>query len=349
MQGSKVKVPPLARAAMLGVVGMMMCCTGPVVLAQLPPPPPGAYDAAPWLGQIRNEYVYGDVWERPGLSPRDRSMITVAVTQALNAASELRLHMGRALDNGLTQGEIEETLAQVQWYLSLPSEVDGPAIAAEVFAERGLTGSAAGATSAPSTERSDVTVPVPFPQSPALSPRDRSLITVALASAQYASGTLRVEVARALDNDVTQDELAEIIVHIAFYSGFPTAVNASRIAADVLAARGLPLGNSRFPGAPYLETLIDGLVFGDTWTRTPLTPRERSLAVIAVTLAGYQSDQLRTHLLRGLDNGLSVQEIAELIAQVTLYSGFPSGINASRIFGDVLRERGLDMPETGAL
>jgi 4-carboxymuconolactone decarboxylase len=125
---------------MLGVVGMMMCCTGPVVLAQLPPPPPGAYDAAPWLGQIRNEYVYGDVWERPGLSPRDRSMITVAVTQALNAASELRLHMGRALDNGLTQGEIEETLAQVQWYLSLPSEVDGPAIAAEVFAERGLTG-----------------------------------------------------------------------------------------------------------------------------------------------------------------------------------------------------------------
>jgi 4-carboxymuconolactone decarboxylase len=330
---------------MLGVVGMMMCCTGPVVLAQLPPPPPGAYDAAPWLGQIRNEYVYGDVWERPGLSPRDRSMITVAVTQALNAASELRLHMGRALDNGLTQGEIEETLAQVQWYLSLPSEVDGPAIAAEVFAERGLTGSAAGATSAPSTERSDVTVPVPFPQSPALSPRDRSLITVALASAQYASGTLRVEVARALDNDVTQDELAEIIVHIAFYSGFPTAVNASRIAADVLAARGLPLGNSRFPGAPYLETLIDGLVFGETWTRTPLTPRERSLAVIAVTLAGYQSDQLRTHLLRGLDNGLSVQEIAELIAQVTLYSGFPSGINASRIFGEVLRERGLELPE----
>jgi alkylhydroperoxidase/carboxymuconolactone decarboxylase family protein YurZ len=253
--------------------------------------------------------------------------------------------MGRALDNGLTQGEIEETLAQVQWYLSLPSEVDGPAIAAEVFAERGLTGSAAGATSAPSTERSDVTVPVPFPQSPALSPRDRSLITVALASAQYASGTLRVEVARALDNDVTQDELAEIIVHIAFYSGFPTAVNASRIAADVLAARGLPLGNSRFPGAPYLETLIDGLVFGETWTRTPLTPRERSLAVIAVTLASYQSDQLRTHLLRGLDNGLSVQEIAELIAQVTLYSGFPSGINASRIFGEVLRERGLELPE----
>lgn len=349
MQGSIVKVPPLARFAMWGAMGVIMCCTCSGALAQLPPPPPGAYDAAPYLGHIRNEYVYGDVWERPGLSPRDRSMITVAVTQSLNAASELRLHMGRALDNGLTQGEIEETLTQVEWYLTLPSEVDGPAIAAEVFAERGLTGGAAGAASASSAGQSDVTVPVPFPQNPALSPRDRSLITVALASAQYASGTLRVEVARALDNDVTQDELAEVIVHIAFYSGFPTAVNASRIAAEVLDTRGLPLGDSRFPGAPYLETLIDGLVFGETWTRTPLTPRERSLAVIAVTLASYQSDQLRTHLLRGLDNGLNVQEIAELIAQVTLYSGFPSGINASRIFGDVLRERGLDMPETGAL
>ena len=324
---------------------LAMIWGGPAALAQLPPPPPGAYDAAPWLGQIRNDYVYGDVWERPGLSPRDRSMITVAVTQALNAASELRLHMGRALDNGLTQGEIEETLAQVRWYATLPAEVNGAAIAAEVFAERGLPASAAGAASPQPAARSADAGPVPFPPSQALQPRDRSLITVALASALYASDTLRVEVARALDNGVTQDELAEVITHIAFYSGFPTAVNASRVTAEVLAARGLPLADSRFPGAPYLESLIDGLVFGETWTRQPLSPRERSLAVIAVTLANYQSEQLRTHLARGLDNGLTAQEIAELIAQVTLYSGFPSGLNASRIFGEVLRERGLGMPQ----
>jgi len=343
MSSPQLRLQQCLRPWALGA--LMMCCTGPGAFAQLPPPPPGAYDAAPWLGQIRNEYVYGDVWERPGLSPRDRSMITVAVTQALNAASELRLHMGRALDNGLTQSEIEETLAQVQWFLTLPAEVNGAAIAAEVFAERGLPASPAGAASAQPAARSANAGPAPFPQSPALAPRDRSLVTVALASALYASGTLHVEVGRALDNGVTQDELAEVIVHIAFYSGFPTAVNASRVTAEVLAARGLPLSDSRFPGAPYLETLIDGLVFGETWTREPLSPRERSLAVIAVTLANYQSEQLRTHLARGLDNGLSVQEIAELIAQVTLYSGFPSGINASRIFGEVLRERGLALPE----
>ncbi len=349
MPHMKFRVTSLLRLWLLGVLSVLFFEPfepfGPAAFAQQPPPPPGAYDAAPYLGQIRNDYVYGDIWERPGLSLRDRSMITVAVTQALNAASELRLHMGRALDNGLTEVEITEIIAQVQWYFSLPAEVDGAAIAAEVFAQRGLPESPAGAASSLSVERPAAAGPAPFPQSPALSPRDRSLITVALSTALYASGTLRVEVERALDNGVTQGELAEAITHVTFYSGFPTGVNAARVTADVLAARGLPLGDGRFPAAPYLEDLIDGLVFGETWTRSPLSARERSLATIAVTLANYQSEQLRTHLERGLDNGLTVQEIAELIAQVTLYSGFPSGLNGSRIFGEVLRERGLEMPK----
>ncbi len=314
----------------------------PPAQAQLPPPPPGAYDAAPYLGEIRDSYVYADIWERPGLSPRDRSLITVAVTQALNAPAELQLHMGRGLDNGLTPAQIGEIIAQVQWFRQLPPEVDGLRIAAELFAARGLSSDSVGAASVPVAPPSALP---PFPASPVLGLRDRSLITIALASTLYASTTLRAELPRALDNGVTQSELAEVITHIAFYGGFPSAVNASRITAEVLAARGLPLGDSRFAGAPYLESLIDGLVFGETWTRTPLTPRERSVATIAVTLAGYQSEQLRTHLHRGLDNGLSVQEIAELIAHATLYAGFPRGINASRLYAEVLRERGLEMPE----
>ena len=89
--------------------------------AQQPPPPPGAYDAAPYLGEVRNKYVYGDIWERPGLSARDRSMITVAVNQALYATNELRLHMGRALDNGVTQAEISEIIAHTLWYSGFPT------------------------------------------------------------------------------------------------------------------------------------------------------------------------------------------------------------------------------------
>ena len=110
----------------------------PLTFAQQPPPPSGAYDAAPYLGQVRNTYVYGDIWERPNLTKRERSMITVAVNQALYATNELRLHMGRALDNGITQTELSEIIAHVLWYSGFPTGVNAARVAAEVFAARGL-------------------------------------------------------------------------------------------------------------------------------------------------------------------------------------------------------------------
>ena len=119
----------------------------PATYAQQPPPPSGAYDAAPYLGQVRNTYVYGDIWERPSLSQRDRSMITVAVNQALYATNELRLHMGRALDNGVTQTELSEVIAHVLWYAGFPTGVNAARVAAEVFAERGLPAIPPGASS----------------------------------------------------------------------------------------------------------------------------------------------------------------------------------------------------------
>ncbi|MDD9889223.1 MAG: carboxymuconolactone decarboxylase family protein, partial [Gammaproteobacteria bacterium] len=106
-----------------------------------------------------------------------------------------------------------------------------------------------------------------------------------------------------------------------------------------------PIGDRRFPGAPYLDELITGMLYGETWTREQLSERDRSLATIAVTLANYQTDQLRVHLNRGLDNGLTTEEISELIAQVTMYAGFPPGVNASRTFAEVLQERGMPLPD----
>ena len=337
---------------------------GTLASAQQPAPPPGAYDAAPYLGEVRNQYVYGDIWERPGLSARDRSMITVAVNQALYATNELRLHMGRALDNGVTQAEISEIIAHTLWYSGFPTGVNAARVAAEVFAERGLPTSPPGASDRSPPENPDLEFPGAFPQTPylrdllnqvvyaetwqreELSPRDRSMITVAVGTALYASSEVRHHVGRALDNGVTQEEIGEIITHVTFYSGFPTGVNAARVTAEVFEARGLPMGDGRFPAAPYLDELIDGLVFDETWGREQLSARDRSLATIAVTLANYQTDQLRVHLNRGLNNGLSTEEIAELIAQVTLYSGFPTGVNASRTFAEVLRERGLPLPDS---
>ena len=335
----------------------------PLTFAQQPPPPSGAYDAAPYLGQVRNTYVYGDIWERPNLTKRDRSMITVAVNQALYATNELRLHMGRALDNGITQTELSEIIAHVLWYSGFPTGVNAARVAAEVFEGRGLPAIPSAASPRQPPEEPELEFPEAYPQTPylrdllnqvlyaetwkraELSPRDRSMITVAVGTALYASSEVRYHVGRALDNGVTQDEISEIITHVTFYSGFPTGVNASRVAAGVFEGRGLPIPDGRFPGAPYLEDLIDGLVYGETWTRDQLSTRDRSLATIAVTLAGYQSDQLRVHLQRGLDNGVTVQEISELIAHITLYSGFPTGVNASRMFAEILRDRGIPLPD----
>jgi len=331
--------------------------------AQQPAPPPGAYDAAPYLGQVRNTYVYGDIWERPGLSARDRSMITVAVNQALYATNELRLHMGRALDNGVTQAEISEIIAHTLWYSGFPTGVNAARVAAAIFAERGLPASPPGVDSRQPPIDPELEFPDSYHQTPylrdllnqvlyaetwtrkELSPRDRSMITVAVGTALYASAEVRYHVGRALDNGVTQEEIGEIITHVTFYSGFPTGVNAARVTAGVFEARGLPMGDGRFPAAPYLDELVDGLVYGETWTRDELSPRDRSLATIAVTLANYQTDQLRVHLNRGLDNGLTTQEIAELIAQVVMYDGFPAGVNASRLFAEVLQERGMALPD----
>jgi len=343
----------------LAVLGTLL--SGPSA-AQQPAAPVGAYDAAPYLGEIRNSVLYGDIWERPQLSPRDRSLITVAVNQALYATNELRIHMGRALDNGVTQAEISELIAHVLWYSGFPTGVNAARVAAEVFAERGLPTTPPGASSRQPPVNPEAEFPGAFPQTPylrdllnevvyaetweraELSPRDRSLITVSVGAALYASSEVRYHAGRALDNGVTQEELSEAVTHVTFYSGFPTAVNAARVLEEVFEARGLPLADTRFPGAPYLDTLIDGLVYGETWTRPELSPRDRSLVTIAMTQAAYQTDQLRVHLRRGLDNGITPEELSELMAQVTLYSGFPSGVNGSRVLAEVLTERGLPLP-----
>lgn len=332
--------------------------------AQQPPPPPGAYDAAPYLGQVRNTYLYGDIWERPGLSARDRSMITVSVNQALYATYELRLHIGRALDNGITQAEISEIIAHVLWYSGFPTGVNAARVAAEVFEERGLPTTPPGASARQVPDNPVIEFPGAFPQTPylrdllnqvvyaetwnreELSPRDRSMITVAVGTALYASSEVRYHVGRALDNGVTPEEIAEVITHVAFYAGFPTAVNAARVAQQVMESRDLELPEARFPAAPYLGELLDTLVYGETWTREEqLSARDRSLVTIAMTQAAYQSDQLRFHLNQGLDNGVTPEELSELMAQVTLYAGFPTGVNGSRILAEVLQSRGIPLPD----
>ena len=102
---------------------------------------PAGYPAIPYLSALTRTLLFDEsdgIWARPVLSPRDRSMITVSVGQALYATDQLRGHVGRALNNGLTQDEIREIITQVTFYAGWPTGSNAARVAAEVFEERGL-------------------------------------------------------------------------------------------------------------------------------------------------------------------------------------------------------------------
>lgn len=88
---------------------------------------------APKLIDLAEKVVYGDVWERPGLSKRDRSLITVAALLATYRPEQLRGHLQRALDNGVTQDEIGELITHLAFYSGWPASVTAATIANEVF------------------------------------------------------------------------------------------------------------------------------------------------------------------------------------------------------------------------
>ena len=93
-------------------------------------------EIAPKLAELTSDVVFGDVWERDALSKRDRSLITVAVLTALYRTDQLRGHIGRALDNGVTKEEIAEIIVHMAFYAGWPTAANAVRVAQEVYAER---------------------------------------------------------------------------------------------------------------------------------------------------------------------------------------------------------------------
>lgn len=93
-------------------------------------------DVAPKLAQLTDDVLFGDVWERPGLSPRDRSLVTVSALIAMNRPDQLRSHMARARDNGVSKDELVETLTHLAFYAGWPNAVTAAGVAREVFANK---------------------------------------------------------------------------------------------------------------------------------------------------------------------------------------------------------------------
>ena len=98
--------------------------------------PNPALEVAPKMAELSANVLFGDVWERPELSKRDRSMITVATLVALYRTDQLRGHIGRALDNGVTKEEIGEIITHMAFYAGWPTAANAVRVAKGVFDSR---------------------------------------------------------------------------------------------------------------------------------------------------------------------------------------------------------------------
>ena len=102
-----------------------------------PRPSQGATgDFAPKLAELTDDVLYADVWERLQLSKRDRSLVMVSALIAMNRPDQLRPHLARARDNGVTREELIETITHLAFYAGWPNAVTANAVAREVFEKK---------------------------------------------------------------------------------------------------------------------------------------------------------------------------------------------------------------------
>ena len=92
-------------------------------------------DFAPKLVDLTDRVLFGDVWERPELSKRDRSLATVAALVALHRPEQLRFHLNRAVENGLTKEEMIEVITHLAFYSGWPNAMSAIMVAKEVFSK----------------------------------------------------------------------------------------------------------------------------------------------------------------------------------------------------------------------
>lgn len=98
-----------------------------------PSPPVELEHVTPKLFEITSQVLFGDVWERPGLSKRDRSLITCAVLSALYRPTQLKSHISLGLKNGLSKEELGEMITHIAFYAGWPAAVTAAQVAHQVF------------------------------------------------------------------------------------------------------------------------------------------------------------------------------------------------------------------------
>ncbi|MER5200478.1 carboxymuconolactone decarboxylase family protein [Streptomyces sp. NPDC002755] len=92
---------------------------------------------APKLVEVSNEVLFDDVWQRPGLSPRDRSLVTVSALVSLYRGEQLGYHLGLAMDNGLSVEELSEAITHLAFYSGWPTAMSAVTQLKKIAEERG--------------------------------------------------------------------------------------------------------------------------------------------------------------------------------------------------------------------
>jgi 4-carboxymuconolactone decarboxylase len=236
---------------------------------QRPPAPAGvlSYEdvrsVAPALEKYTKDNLLGDVWKRPDLVPRDRSIVTLAVLISRNQTIEMPYHLSLALDNGVKPAEISEIITHLAFYSGWANAMSAVAVTKDIFAQRGVR-----------ADQLPVASPRPLPLDkpaeekraagveanagsvsqglvkytgellfndlwlrPDLAPRDRSLVTVSALIATGQVAQIPFHLNRAMDNGLTQPQASEVIAHVAFYAGWPNAFSTVPVAKTVFETR----------------------------------------------------------------------------------------------------------------
>jgi 4-carboxymuconolactone decarboxylase len=208
--------------------------------------------------------IVDELWKRPGLSARDRSIVTLSALIARNQTIGILHYTKLALDHGVRPGEISELVTHLAFYAGWSNAFSAVPAIGEVFAQRAIDATQLASISpallpldlaaeAQRAEHVDAQFGEAFPGMvqattellfrdlwlrPGLAPRDRSLVTVSALIAAGQVAQVPYHLTRAMDKGLTQAQASEVVMHLAFYAGWPCAFSAMPVVKDIFEKRG---------------------------------------------------------------------------------------------------------------
>ncbi|MAD46291.1 MAG: 4-carboxymuconolactone decarboxylase [Oceanospirillaceae bacterium] len=220
-------------------------------------------DVSPALAQADQTLVGKELWQRAGLSARDRSLVTVAALVARNQSYLLPRELERALENGVKPAELSELINHLAYYAGWDNALNAANICHVIFADhkipseqlpavdpellsfdkeaedqrQSFVSSTYGEVSQGVVDYTQTQLFLDLWRRPDLAPRDRSLITVSALVASGQPEQIGFHLNKAMDNGLKQKEAGEALTQLAFYAGWPKVFSALPVVKDVLNKR----------------------------------------------------------------------------------------------------------------